>query len=112
MAMADFFLARPHLTASRKDAIDVVAMTSEASGSATPAAAAPSASETQSAYAKQLAELPEFADYGAVLKSSPKPIELTERETEYVVSAVKHVFAEHVVFQVSELSQAWGLIFA
>ncbi|KWU47545.1 coatomer subunit gamma [Rhodotorula sp. JG-1b] len=85
--------------ASRKDAIDVVAMTSEASGSATPAAAAASASETQSAYAKQLAEVPEFAEYGSVLKSSPKPIELTERETEYVVSAVKHVFAEHVVFQ-------------
>ncbi|GAA5866440.1 hypothetical protein JCM3774_004684 [Rhodotorula dairenensis] len=85
--------------ASRKDAIDVVAMTSEASGSTTPAAAAASASETQSAYAKQLAEVPEFAEYGSVLKSTPKPVELTERETEYVVSAVKHVFAEHVVFQ-------------
>ena len=43
--------------------------------------------------------MPELAEYGPVLKSSAKPVELTERETEYVVSAVKHVFAEHVVFQ-------------
>ncbi|BGP54923.1 hypothetical protein JCM8202_003433 [Rhodotorula sphaerocarpa] len=84
--------------ASRKDAPDSVAMNVEASGTVTPNAVA-SASETQSAYSKQLAEVPEFADYGAVLKSTPKPVELTERETEYVVSAVKHVFAEHVVFQ-------------
>lgn len=87
-------------SASRKDAPDSVAMNVEASGTVTPNAVA-SASETQSAYSKQLAEVPEFADYGAVLKSTPKPVELTERETEYVVSAVKHVFAEHVVFQVS-----------
>ncbi|BGP47235.1 coatomer subunit gamma [Rhodotorula kratochvilovae] len=81
---------------SRKDDIASVAMASDASGVG---AAPPTASETQSAYAKQLAEVPEFAEYGAVLKSSGKPVELTERETEYVVSAVKHVFSEHVVFQ-------------
>ena len=34
-----------------------------------------------------------------MLKSSGKPIELTESETEYVVTAVKHIFKEHVVFQ-------------
>ncbi|TNY19491.1 coatomer subunit gamma [Rhodotorula diobovata] len=83
---------------SRKDDLASAAMSTGASGAGGDVAA-PSASETQSAYAKQLAEVPEFADYGTVLKSSAKPIELTERETEYVVSAVKHIFSEHVVFQ-------------
>ncbi|PWY97318.1 putative coatomer gamma-2 subunit [Testicularia cyperi] len=57
------------------------------------------AQDADSFYAKQLAEVPQFADYGPVLKSSAKPVELTESETEYVVSAVKHVFAEHIVIQ-------------
>ncbi|KAH9812366.1 adaptin N terminal region-domain-containing protein [Melampsora americana] len=55
--------------------------------------------EIQSNYAAQLATVPEFANYGPVLKSSSKPTPLTEHETEYVVSLVKHIFAEHVVFQ-------------
>ncbi|GAC99544.1 clathrin binding protein [Pseudozyma hubeiensis SY62] len=55
--------------------------------------------DSETLYAKQLAEVPQFADYGPVLKSSTKPVELTESETEYVVSAVKHVFADHVVIQ-------------
>ncbi|TKA31199.1 hypothetical protein B0A54_14334 [Friedmanniomyces endolithicus] len=49
-------------------------------------------------YAQQLLAVPEFGAYGAVLKSSAT-VELTESETEYVVSAVKHVFREHVVLQ-------------
>lgn len=61
----------------------------------------PSAAETQSAYAQQLSEVPEFASYGPVLNSSSKPAQLTESETEYQVSCVKHVFSEHIVFQVS-----------
>ncbi|GAA5823565.1 hypothetical protein JCM11251_000682 [Rhodosporidiobolus azoricus] len=84
---------------SRKDLVDSVAVASDASGVAGSSGGAPSASETQSAYATQLSEVPEFASYGQVLKSSLKPVELTERETEYVVSAVKHIFSEHVVFQ-------------
>ena len=60
----------------------------------------PSAAETQSQYAQQLSEVPEFADYGAVLSSSTKPAQLTERETEYQVSCVKHIFKKHIVFQV------------
>jgi coatomer protein complex subunit gamma len=59
----------------------------------------PTASDTQSSYAAQLAAVPELESYGSVLKSSARPIELTESETEYVVSAVKHIFAEHIVFQ-------------
>ncbi len=37
-------------------------------------------------------------EFGSVLKSSPV-VELTEAETEYVVSVVKHIFKEHVVLQ-------------
>ncbi|MBW0529587.1 hypothetical protein O181_069302, partial [Austropuccinia psidii MF-1] len=62
-------------------------------------ASAPSAAETQSTYAAQLGTVPEFSSYGKVLKSSAKPIPLTEHETEYVVSVVKHLFVEHIVFQ-------------
>ncbi|KAG6879445.1 hypothetical protein C0992_002576 [Termitomyces sp. T32_za158] len=58
----------------------------------------PTAAEKQSAYAQQLAEVPEFASYGPV-HNSTKATELTESETEYQVSCVKHIFAEHVVFQ-------------
>ncbi|CAE6466929.1 unnamed protein product [Rhizoctonia solani] len=65
----------------------------------TPAAAAPTAAETQSNYADQLSAVPELASYGPVLGSSVKPVQLTESETEYVVSCVKHLFKEHVVFQ-------------
>lgn len=37
-------------------------------------------------------------EFGSVLKSSPVT-ELTEAETEYVVSVVKHIFKEHIVLQ-------------
>lgn len=49
-------------------------------------------------FASQLSAIPEFSSYGGVLKSS-SIVELTESETEYVVSAVKHLFKEHVVIQ-------------
>jgi coatomer protein complex subunit gamma len=61
---------------------------------------APTAEETQSAYLQQLAEVPEFSSYGAVLHSG-KPTQLTENETEYQVVCVKHLFKTHLVFQVS-----------
>lgn len=64
------------------------------------AVAAPTAAEVQSSYAKQLADVPEFATYGPVLNSSSKLQSLTESETEYVVTCVKHIFSEHIVFQV------------
>jgi len=62
------------------------------------AEATASASVATQKYAQQLAAIPEFSSYGPVLKSSPV-VELTESETEYVVSAVKHLFKEHVVLQ-------------
>ena len=63
----------------------------------------PSMADTQSAYAQQLADVPEFAEYGPVLNSSSKPAPLTESETEYQVSVVKHIFKEHIVFQVRDI---------
>ncbi|KAH8099743.1 coatomer subunit gamma [Cristinia sonorae] len=58
-----------------------------------------SAADLQSAYLQQLSEVPEFATYGPVLHSSAKPTQLTESETEYQASCVKHIFKEHIVFQ-------------
>ncbi|PWN48580.1 Coatomer, gamma subunit, partial [Violaceomyces palustris] len=64
-----------------------------------PSSAGISGADSQSFYSKQLAEIPQFSEYGPILKSSVKAVELTERETEYVVTAVKHIFAEHIVVQ-------------
>lgn len=49
-------------------------------------------------YAQQLQQIPEIAAYGGVLKSSPV-VELTESETEYVVTAIKHIFKDNIVLQ-------------
>jgi coatomer protein complex subunit gamma len=49
-------------------------------------------------YQEELQKIPELAAHGGVLKSSDV-IELTEAETEYVVTAVKHIFKDHVVLQ-------------
>lgn len=65
----------------------------------TPVPPPQTAEETQSAFVQQLAQVPELASYGAVVNSS-KSVHLTEKETEYQVSCVKHVFREHIVFQV------------
>lgn len=62
------------------------------------ASAAAAASVASQKYASALQSVPEFSAYGGVLKSSPT-VELTESETEYQVSAVKHLFKEHIVLQ-------------
>ncbi|EEP80663.1 hypothetical protein UREG_05505 [Uncinocarpus reesii 1704] len=64
-------------------------------GAADSAKAAAAATEK---YSEQLMEIPELKAYGPLLKSSP-PVELTERETEYVVTVIKHIFKKHVVLQ-------------
>ncbi|KAF4548590.1 Adaptin N terminal region-containing protein 4 [Elsinoe fawcettii] len=64
-------------------------------GSADAAASAVAAAQK---YAQQLQAIPEISAFGGVLRSSPV-VELTESETEYVVTAVKHIFKEHVVIQ-------------
>ncbi|KAF7784185.1 hypothetical protein Agabi119p4_350 [Agaricus bisporus var. burnettii] len=63
------------------------------------APAAPSAAEKQSAYAQQLADISQFSSYGPVLNSSANPVQLTENETEYQITCVKHIFSNHIVFQ-------------
>lgn len=49
-------------------------------------------------YSQQLSSIPEIKPYGTVLKSS-QVIELTESETEYVVTAIKHIFNNYIVLQ-------------
>ena len=49
-------------------------------------------------HAQALMQIPELKAHGALLRSSP-PVELTESETEYVVSVIKHIYKEHLVLQ-------------
>ncbi|KAI1417461.1 Coatomer, gamma subunit [Hypoxylon sp. FL1857] len=70
-----------------------------------PTKVAPTGAEAQASaaaaaqkYAQELMSIPEMKEFGSVLKSSPV-VELTEAETEYVVSVVKHIFKEHIVLQ-------------
>lgn len=52
----------------------------------------------QQQYQNDLAVLPEIGEYGKLLNSS-SVIELTEKETEFVVTAVKHIFDKHIVIE-------------
>jgi coatomer protein complex subunit gamma len=63
------------------------------------AALAATGANPQQIYAAAMEKVPELAILGNIIKSS-KPVELTESETEYVVTCVKHIFAQHIVFQV------------
>lgn len=65
---------------------------------ATGVEAVASASAAAQKYQQQLMKIPEMKTYGSLLKSS-LVVELTESETEYVVSVIKHIFKEHVVLQ-------------
>ncbi|KAJ3117113.1 coatomer subunit gamma [Phlyctochytrium bullatum] len=49
-------------------------------------------------FALAMEKIPQLAVLGVPFKSS-KPVELTEPETEYVISAIKHVFPKHLVVQ-------------
>ena len=48
--------------------------------------------------ASELYQIPAFAAYGALVRSS-SAVSLTEAETEYHVRVIKHTFREHVVLQ-------------
>lgn len=52
----------------------------------------------QQQYVQEISQIEELAAYGQILHSS-SVVELTEKETEFVVSVVKHVFKEHLVLQ-------------
>ena len=60
-----------------------------------PAAAAAAAAQK---HTQTLQQIPELKALGTVLHSS-QPVELTESETEYPVTVVKHIFKEHLVLQ-------------
>lgn len=49
-------------------------------------------------HSQELMQVPELKAHGAVLRSS-SVIELTESETEYIVTAIKHIFKDHIVLQ-------------
>lgn len=49
-------------------------------------------------HSQQLVQIPELKAHGALVRSS-SPVELTESETEYVVSVIKHIYKEHLVLQ-------------
>lgn len=95
------------IAGERSEVVNSVSKAADSGEGASSSRPSPSAGESQSSYAKQLSEVPELAEYGPVLKSSSKPVELTESETEYVVACVKHVFTEHIVFQVRFLFRAY-----
>lgn len=50
--------------------------------------------------ASALYKIPEFAHLGRAFRSCPE-VPLTESEMEYVVTSVKHIFAQHIVLQFS-----------
>ncbi|KAI8884905.1 Coatomer, gamma subunit [Backusella circina FSU 941] len=54
--------------------------------------------DQHAAYADALKAIPEIAAFGTLFKSSDA-IAITESETEYTVSCIKHTFAKHIVFQ-------------
>jgi coatomer protein complex subunit gamma len=89
--------AAAEVAQARPSALESIAASS--SKTPEPVASTSTAAEVQSAFSAQLSAIPELASYGPVLKSSAKPIALTESETEYVVTLVKHVFKDHILFQ-------------
>jgi len=64
----------------------------------TGAEAQASAAAATQKYAQELMAIPYMKEFGGLLKSS-SVVELTEAETEYVVTLVKHIFKEHIVLQ-------------
>ena len=102
----------PVVTKEESDAQALRALTEMIPTEAPVAAEKPKAASKESGpvesvsqkYSKTLSEVPEFKGFGPLLKSSLKPVELTEKETEYSVVAIKHIFQDHIVLQVQTLS--------
>ena len=67
----------------------------QANGTADKAAAAEAAAKK---HAQALMQIPELQAHGPLLSSSA-PVELTESETEYVVTAIKHIYKDNIVIQ-------------
>lgn len=56
---------------------------------------------------EKLLAIPGIHHVGALHKSCA-PVQLTESETEYTVSCIKHCFAHHIVFQVKPILFAFS----
>ncbi|KAJ3193196.1 Coatomer subunit gamma-2 [Irineochytrium annulatum] len=82
----------------KKTALQEVASPSLKSTAPSASGAAASAPSSANHFAQALERIPQLAVLGAVFKSS-KPVELTEPETEYMVTAVKHIFSNYLVIQ-------------
>lgn len=95
--MRDFVISPASYLRSGPSSLDNIG--APVTRTATPVPLSQTTEQTQSSYVQQLAQVPELASYGVILNSS-KPVPLTENETEYQVSCVKHVFRERIVFQV------------
>lgn len=54
-------------------------------------------------YNEKLSSIPVIAKLGPLFKSTPS-IQLTENETEYTVSCIKHCYTAHIVLQVTSRS--------
>ncbi|KAL8700865.1 MAG: hypothetical protein Q9224_000771 [Gallowayella concinna] len=67
----------------------------QANGTADAAAQAAVAAQK---HTQSLMQIPELKSHGPLLSSSPV-VELTESETEYVVTVIKHIFKDNVVLQ-------------
>jgi len=52
----------------------------------------------KSDFEETLSSIPEFADLGPLYKSC-EPMDLVEKETEYTITCIKHIFGSHIVFQ-------------
>ena len=66
-----------------------------------PAGAAKDSTKVSSqldSYVEQFKSIPQIAALGPLFKSSA-PVQLTESETEYVVTCIKHTFTQDIVFQ-------------
>lgn len=63
------------------------------------------------AHALELAAIPEIAEFGTVLHSSSEVL-LTDRDTEFVVRCVKHVFDNHLVLQFNVENTLDGILLA
>jgi coatomer protein complex subunit gamma len=70
---------------------------SEKAAAAAEAAQAAKGKPLQEVYEAEMAQVPELAKLGKLWKSTT--VDAVDRETEYVVTQVKHVFEKHVVFQ-------------
>lgn len=86
----------PATTTSATAAADTSASNTNTGTSSASASSSASVSGEDSSAADSLYKIPEFVSFGPLFRSS-RPVELTERELEYLATVQKHIFAKHVV---------------